>query len=77
MQKNGTNKIINKISKTPKIQIIKSKLSLKIILIFSLLILIIVSKNIIFSQKFDEMPFDQYEINIFNNIKDKLIKGNL
>jgi hypothetical protein len=54
------------ISKTPKIQIIKS------ILIFSLFNLIIVSKNIIVSQKLDQIPFDQYETNIFNNIKDKL-----
>ena len=60
------------ISKTPKIQIIKSKLSLKIILILSLLLLIIVSKNIIFSQKLDQLPFEQYETNIFNNIKIKL-----
>lgn len=60
------------ILKTPKIQIIKSKLSLKIILISFLLILIIVSKYIIFSKKFDQIPFDQYETNIFNNIKDKL-----
>jgi len=61
------------ILKTSKIQIIKSKLSLKIILILSLLILIKVSKNIIFSQKLDQIPFEQYDTNIFNNIKDKLI----
>ena len=60
------------ISKTPKIQIIKSNLSLKIILILSLLILIIVSKNIIFSLNLEQIPFDKYETNIFNNIKDKL-----
>ena len=64
------------ILKIPKIQIIKSKLSLKIILISFLLILIIVSKYIIFSKKFDQIPFDQYETNIFNNIKDKLINTN-
>ena len=60
------------ISKTPKIQIIKSKLSLKVILIISLLILLKVSKYIIFCQKLDQIPFDQYETNIFNNIKEKL-----
>jgi len=58
------------ILKTPKMQIIKYKLSLKIILFLSLLI--IVSKNIIFSQKLNEIPFEQYETNIFNKIKDKL-----
>lgn len=63
------------ISKIPKIQIIKSKLLLKIILIISLLILLKVSKYIISSQKFEQKPFDQYETNIFNNIKDKLIKA--
>ena len=60
------------ISKTPKIQKIKSKLSLKIILILSSLILIKVIKNVIFSQNLDKIPFDQYETNTFNNIKDKL-----
>ena len=60
------------ISKRSKIQIIKSKLSLKIILIISLLILIKVSKYNIFDQKLDQVPFDQYETNIFNNIKDLL-----
>lgn len=57
------------IAKTSKIQKKKFKLSLIIILIISLLILLNVSKCIIFSQK---IPFDQYETNIFNNIKDKL-----
>ena len=60
------------ILKTWKIQIIKYKLLLKVILILSILILIIVLKNIIFSKKFNQKLFDQYETNIFNNIKDKL-----
>ena len=71
------------ISKTPKKQTVKFKLSLKILLILSLLILIKVSKNIIFSQNlpldhitFGKIPFDKYETNIFNNIKDKLFKAN-
>lgn len=54
------------ISKAPKIQIIKS------ILILSLLKLIKVSKDIIFTKKLDQIPFDKYETNIFNNIKHKL-----
>ena len=53
----------------PKVKIIKSKLSLKIILIISVLILLVVLK---YSQKLDQIPFEQYETNIFNNIKDKL-----
>ena len=71
------------ISKIPKKQTVKFKLSLKILLILSLLILIKVSKNIIFSQNlpldhitFGKIPFDKYETNIFNNIKDKLFKAN-
>lgn len=72
MQKIDCNNLINMKWEIPKIQIIKSKLSLKIILILSLLILI-VSIKFIFSQKFDQISFDHYETNIFNNIKDKLI----
>ena len=59
-------------SETPKIQKIKFKLSLKIILIIFFLISLNASKYIIFSQKLAQIPFEQYETNIFNNIKDKL-----
>jgi len=53
-------------------QIIKYGLSLKIILALFLLILLIVSENIIFIENLAKIPFDQYETNVFNNIKDKL-----